>query len=47
MTEKWNYIRENPVSKGLMSAPDDWPYQWIPGRDGSPSRPPSNPELPI
>ena len=38
LTEKWNYIRENPVRKGLAAKPDDWPYQWTSGRDGSPSR---------
>lgn len=26
-TEKWNYIRHNPVRKGLVSHPDEWPYQ--------------------
>jgi putative transposase len=28
LTEKWAYIRNNPVRKGLVSAADDWPYQW-------------------
>jgi putative transposase len=41
LTEKWNYIRENPVREGLVATPDDWPYQWTSGRDGSPSRPSS------
>ena len=41
LTEKWNYIRENPLRKGLSATPDDWPYQWTSGRDGSPSRPSS------
>jgi REP element-mobilizing transposase RayT len=26
-TEKWHYIRENPVKEGLVACPDDWPYQ--------------------
>jgi putative transposase len=26
-TEKWNYIRENPVKAGLVKNADDWPYQ--------------------
>ena len=38
LTEKWNYIRENPVRKGLAAKPDDWPHQWTSGSDGSPSR---------
>ena len=25
--EKWNYIRMNPVRKGLVDCADDWPYQ--------------------
>ena len=25
--EKWLYVRENPVRKGLVTCPDDWPYQ--------------------
>ena len=25
-TEKWHYVRENPVRKGLVSNADDWPY---------------------
>ena len=25
--EKWNYIRLNPVRKGLVENVDDWPYQ--------------------
>ena len=24
--EKWEYIRENPVSKGLVAAPEDYPF---------------------
>jgi REP element-mobilizing transposase RayT len=26
-TEKWHYTRENPVKEGLVSRPEDWPYQ--------------------
>lgn len=26
-TEKWNYVRQNPVRAGLVTDPDDWPYQ--------------------
>jgi len=25
--EKWDYIRFNPVRKGLVKVPEDWPYQ--------------------
>ena len=25
--EKWDYVRDNPVRRGLVSAADDWPYQ--------------------
>ncbi len=25
--EKWEYVRENPVRKGLVSCPEEWPYQ--------------------
>ncbi|MDA0322510.1 MAG: transposase [Verrucomicrobia bacterium] len=26
-SEKWQYVRENPVRAGLVSSPNDWPYQ--------------------
>jgi REP-associated tyrosine transposase len=26
-TEKWKYVRENPVRVGLVQRTDDWPYQ--------------------
>jgi REP element-mobilizing transposase RayT len=26
-TEKWAYVRENPVRAGLVAMADDWPYQ--------------------
>jgi len=26
-SEKWAYVRENPVRKGLCHTPDQWPYQ--------------------
>ena len=25
-TEKWTYVRENPVRKGLVQNPDDWSF---------------------
>jgi hypothetical protein len=25
--QKWDYVRNNPVRKGLVRGPDDWPYQ--------------------
>ncbi len=25
--EKWNYVRENPVRKGLVTRTEDWPWQ--------------------
>ncbi len=25
-SQKWNYVRENPVRAGLVSHADDWPY---------------------
>lgn len=24
---KWEYVRDNPVRKGLVASTDDWPYQ--------------------
>ena len=26
-SEKWEYVRLNPLRKGWVSAPDEWPYQ--------------------
>jgi putative transposase len=26
-TQKWNYVRENPVRAGLVKSPNDWPFQ--------------------
>src|SRR5436305_14920706 len=26
-TEKWNYVRENPVRAGLVNRWEDWPFQ--------------------
>jgi REP element-mobilizing transposase RayT len=26
-SEKWDYVRRNPVRAGLCGAPDDWPFQ--------------------
>ena len=28
-SEKWEYVRMNPVRKGLVADPDDWPYQGV------------------
>ncbi len=28
-SEKWDYLRENPVRAGLVSEPQAWPYQGI------------------
>jgi hypothetical protein len=25
-SEKWNYVRENPVRAGLVASAEDWPY---------------------
>ncbi|MFO1476365.1 MAG: transposase [Verrucomicrobiota bacterium] len=25
--EKWRYVQENPVRKGLVESPKDWPFQ--------------------
>jgi REP element-mobilizing transposase RayT len=25
--EKWEYVRQNPVRKGLCATPEEWPYQ--------------------
>ncbi|MDB6168077.1 MAG: hypothetical protein JWM88_941 [Verrucomicrobia bacterium] len=33
-SEKWTYIRRNPVVKGLCACEDDWPWWWsceVPG----------------
>ena len=42
--EKWAYILENPVRKGVVQSPDDWPHVFVPaaatGRAGSPCPPP-------
>jgi REP element-mobilizing transposase RayT len=29
--EKWEYIKNNPVRKGLIKNPEDWKYQWVNG----------------
>ena len=26
-SEKWEYVRQNPVRAGLVKAPEEWPYQ--------------------
>jgi hypothetical protein len=28
LSDKWEYIRPNPVRTGLVSDPDEWPYQY-------------------
>jgi len=28
LSEKWEYLRQNPVRAGLISDPEDWPYQF-------------------
>lgn len=25
-SQKWNYVRDNPVRAGLVAKPEDWPY---------------------
>ena len=25
-SDKWNYVRENPVRAGLVASAEDWPY---------------------
>jgi hypothetical protein len=32
--DKWSYIRENPVRKGLVETFDQWPHVWFPDRIG-------------
>ena len=26
-SQKWNYVRENPVRAGLVTSAEEWPYQ--------------------
>jgi len=28
--KKWHYIRQNPVRKGFINDPDEWPFVWLP-----------------
>jgi REP element-mobilizing transposase RayT len=28
LSDKWEYLRQNPVRAGLVADPDDWPYQF-------------------
>jgi REP element-mobilizing transposase RayT len=28
VSEKWEYIRQNPVRAGFVKDPDEWPYQF-------------------
>ncbi|HUJ43847.1 MAG TPA: hypothetical protein VLW52_09590 [Opitutaceae bacterium] len=41
LQEKWDYLRMNPVRKGLLDRPERWPYVWLPSSasDGGPSGP--------
>ena len=34
LSEKWDYLRQNPVRAGLVENPDDWPYQFEFNADG-------------
>ena len=27
-SKKWEYVRQNPVRAGLVTNPDEWPYQF-------------------
>lgn len=27
LSQKWDYVRQNPVRAGLATRPEDWPYQ--------------------
>jgi REP element-mobilizing transposase RayT len=44
LEEKANYIRMNPVRKGMVTDPTDWPWKWEP--PSSPSGGPGGPALP-
>jgi hypothetical protein len=28
LSEKWEYVRQNPVRAGLVEHSEDWPYQF-------------------
>jgi REP element-mobilizing transposase RayT len=28
LSDKWEYLRQNPVRAGLVADPEDWPYQF-------------------
>lgn len=28
LSDKWEYLRQNPVRAGLVSTPEEWPYQF-------------------
>jgi putative transposase len=34
LSEKWEYLRQNPVRAGLVQAPEEWPYQFGLGESG-------------
>ena len=33
-SQKWSYIQQNPVRKGLVQEFADWPYVWRPNQQG-------------
>ena len=36
LEQKVEYIRQNPVRKGLVTAPEEYPYTWVEGRPAQP-----------
>jgi hypothetical protein len=28
LSDKWEYLRQNPVRAGLVANPEDWPFQF-------------------
>jgi REP element-mobilizing transposase RayT len=30
--QKWHYVNQNPVRKGLVKKAEDWPWRFMPGR---------------
>jgi putative transposase len=33
LSDKWEYLRQNPVRAGLVANPEDWPFQFASTRD--------------
>jgi REP-associated tyrosine transposase len=33
LSDKWEYLRQNPVRAGLVANPEDWPYQFASAGD--------------